>query len=347
VVMGNKTGEDLENMPAGAVPSSNGPARGLEGARRRNALFDVSGANNKVKFAAAVIRQCFSPRMRRGYDLVICGHVNLLPAAFPVARLNAAPVILILHGIEAWKPHGLGFGSGLAKRADHIIAVSEITRDRFLAWSEHSRAKSHILPNCIDLDVFTPGPKKYELLDRYQLHKRKIILTLGRLAAEERYKGFDEVLDVLADIRKEVPALSYLIVGDGSDRKRLEEKVRNLGLSDHVIFTGRIPENEKVDHYRLADSYIMVSRGEGFGIVFLEAMACGIPVVGSKVDGGREALRNGELGLLVDPNNPAEIKSAILEALQRPITRPSDLEYFSVESFHNRVHELINVCYKS
>ena len=79
------------------------------------------------------------------------------------------------------------------------------------------------------------------------------------------------------------------------------------GLSDRVVFAGFIPEAEKADHYRLADAYVMPGRGEGFGFVFLEAMACGIPVVGSRLDGSREALRQGDLGILVDPDRPDDI----------------------------------------
>jgi hypothetical protein len=85
---------------------------------------------------------------------------------------------------------------------------------------------------------------------------------------------------------------------------RLEEKANSLGLSDKVVFTGRISESEKVAHYNLADAYVMPSTGEGFGIVLIEAAACGVPVVGSRVDGSREALLDGRLGHLVDPTQP-------------------------------------------
>jgi glycosyltransferase involved in cell wall biosynthesis len=95
-----------------------------------------------------------------------------------------------------------------------------------------------------------------------------------------------------------------MIVGDGDDRGRLEEKVKSLGLSQQVIFAGKILEHEKASHYCLADAYVMPSHGEGFGIVFLEALACGVPVIGSKVDGSREALLDGQLGRLVDANLP-------------------------------------------
>ena len=87
----------------------------------------------------------------------------------------------------------------------------------------------------------------------------------------------------------------------------------------------------------------MPSRGEGFGIVLLEAMACGIPVVASKVDGGREAVRNGELGIIVDPDKPQEVKAAIIRALQKPARIvPEGLDYFSYKNFERRCHDIID-----
>jgi glycosyltransferase involved in cell wall biosynthesis len=103
------------------------------------------------------------------------------------------------------------------------------------------------------------------------------------------------VINVMPDLLKRFPTLRYMIAGEGDDRGWLEKKASALGLSKQIIFTGRISEQGKASHYSLADAYVMPSYGEG-GIVFLEAMACGLPVVGSKVDGSREALLDGQLG---------------------------------------------------
>ena len=168
-------------------------------------------------------------------------------------------------------------------------------------------------------------------------------MTLGRLDSRECYKGFDEIIQVLPVIKQKIPAIKYLVAGDGSDRKRLQKKANELKLSDSVVFTGFISENEKADHFRLADAYVMPSRGEGFGFVFLEALACGIPTVGSKVDGSREALLGGKLGILVDPSNPEEIEKGIFEALVRPKgIIPKELEYFEYKNFANRLHVIID-----
>jgi glycosyltransferase involved in cell wall biosynthesis len=94
------------------------------------------------------------------------------------------------------------------------------------------------------------------------------------------------------------------------DRRCLQEKARSLGVHGRVVFAGYVPESEKADHYRLADAYVMPGRGEGFGIVYLEALACGVPVVASEVDGSREAVREGALGILVDPRVMLRTSSA-------------------------------------
>ena len=101
------------------------------------------------------------------------------------------------------------------------------------------------------------------------------------------------------------------------------------------------PWPPKADHYRLADAFVMPSRGEGFGIVLLEAMACGIPTMASILDGGREALRNGLLGTLVDPRDPQDVERGMLESLKKPKGIMEGLEYFSSESYERRVHNLI------
>jgi glycosyltransferase involved in cell wall biosynthesis len=126
----------------------------------------------------------------------------------------------------------------------------------------------------------------------------------------------------------------------------LEAKAQRLGLSDRVVFAGYVPEAEKVDHYRLADAFVMPGRTEGFGIVYLEALACGVPVVASSADASREAVREGALGALVDPDDPADLKRGIREALgQQRGTVPDGLDYFSKERFTARWHRLIDDCF--
>jgi glycosyltransferase involved in cell wall biosynthesis len=139
------------------------------------------------------------------------------------------------------------------------------------------------------------------------------------------------------------PDLKYLIAGDGPDAPRLQAKAASLGVAAQVIFAGRIPEHEKVDHYRLADVYVMPSSGEGFGIVLLEAAACGVPVIGSRLDGTKDALLDGRLGALVDPREPREVIDAVSAVLERDRDnrRNPHVETFGVDAYRRRVGEWI------
>jgi phosphatidyl-myo-inositol dimannoside synthase len=152
----------------------------------------------------------------------------------------------------------------------------------------------------------------------------------------------DEVMQALPGLLADHPDLVYLIGGEGPDRPRLEARARALGIADRVIFAGRIAEEEKLAHYHLADAYVMPSRGEGFGIVILEAMAAGLPTLASVKDGGREALLDGKLGLLVDPDDPASVAAGIRALLARRKGRPEGLEYYSVQSFRRRVSAFLD-----
>jgi glycosyltransferase involved in cell wall biosynthesis len=252
-----------------------------------------------------------------------------------------APLLLIIHGVEAWQPHHSGLVNRLARKADYVIAVSDTTKERFISWSGFPAERIFILPNCIDMDRFRPAARNPELIARYGLNGRKVLLTLARLACTERYKGIDQIIEIMPALVAEIPNLIYLVVGDGDDRDRLAGKTKALGLDGHVIFTGHISEAEKVDHYNLADAFAMPGWGEGFGIVYLEAMACGTPVVGSILDGSRDALLGGQLGILVDPRDPEDLRRGISSALERPRVIPLGLEVFSDSQFHARLHEYL------
>jgi len=285
-----------------------------------------------------------------GFDLLICGHINLLPAAFLARRLMRrsprslpsaqCPLLLVIHGLDVWQPHQSALVRYLSRRVDAFISVSEFTKERFARWSRVPAAKGLLLPNCVDLTGFAPGEKDPELLRKYGLGGRKVLMTLGRLLID-RPKGIDEVLELLPELAKEVPQIAYLIAGDGPDRSRLAAKAVQLGLGDRVAFAGRVPESEKAAYYRLSDAFVMPGYGEGFGIVYLEALACGIPVLASSLDASREALLDGEMGLLVDPRNRAELRQGILQVLQQPRGRvPPGLESFSFPNFTRRCHAI-------
>jgi glycosyltransferase involved in cell wall biosynthesis len=169
-------------------------------------------------------------------------------------------------------------------------------------------------------------------------------MTMGRLVGQDRRKGFDRVLEVIPDLLKDYPDLVYLIAGKGPDRERLEDKAAHLGISDHVVFAGYVPESEKADHFRLADAYVMPSEGEGFGLVILEALACGVPAIGSTSDGTSEALQHGRFGSVVEPTDRDALISAIRSVLESNVSVDQDAvrSYYGQEAYRERLHTILD-----
>ncbi len=297
--------------------------------------FLSEAAHGKVRYVRTALRLA-----RDRYNVIICAHINLLPLAVLLNQYLRAPLVLMVYGIDVWRvPYGLArlWLGGV----NAVWSISDLTRERMNEWAKCPEDKFTLLPNAIHLERYGLAEKRLDLLERYGLVGSKVIMTLARLPGAERYKGVDEVLEAMSSLLKKEPALKYLVAGDGDDRLRLEAKVRSLGLSSRVVFAGMINEAEKADHFRLADAFVMPGRGEGFGFVFLEALACGIPVVGSRLDGSREALRDGMLGELVDPTDPASVQDGILRALAKKKQVPIGLEYFAWPAFYKRVTHAI------
>lgn len=306
--------------------------------------YHPESSGSKAGYARAVVQMLATGGH---FDGVVCGHLNLLPLAALAAAWKRAPLLLIIHGIDAWQPPQGSVMATLTRRAvarvDAFVAVSTLTKERFLAWSGLPEERGFVVPNCIDASAFGPGPKRADLVARYGLEGKRVLLTLGRMDPAERYKGFDETMDAVAALVPDHPDLAYLICGDGDDRPRLEQKATDLGIADRVVFAGYIPEDEKADHYRLADAFVMPGRGEGFGIVYLEALACGVPVVASSLDASHEAVRDGLLGEVVDPNDAVSVRRGILNALATHHDGvPDALSYFSFERFRDRWHRVID-----
>jgi phosphatidyl-myo-inositol dimannoside synthase len=301
--------------------------------------FRMKSAGGKVRYVVESLKAVVSER----FDVVICSHINLLPIAVAAAAAQRVPLLLVVYGIEAWKAPRL-LAAKLVKKASAVVAISEYTKRRFLEWSGVESSRVHVIPCCVDAKRFGVGPKRDDLLRKYRLRGRTVMLTVARLAGRERAKGIDEVMESLPEIAREIPNISYLVVGDGHDRERLEEKAISLGVSNRVVFAGFVAEEEKADHYRLADAYVMPGRGEGFGIVYLEALACGLPIVASSLDASAEVVLNRSFGRVVNPDRPAELRAACVDVLAenegiRDV--PRELAMFSLARFRARWNWLL------
>ncbi len=285
------------------------PVRGFGG---------VPSALRTPWFAAGLLA---SARRRRG-AVVISSHVNFLPMAHLLKRLRGVRYAGVAHGVEAWGKLPPRIRSAL-RAADHVWCVSRHTRDRVGAEQGIPPERLAVLPNTFESDRFLPGERSAELLARYRLPAdAKIIFTFGRLAASERYKGFERIIAALPRIQAAVPTVRYVIGGTGDDQPRLAAAAQAAGVTDRVIFTGFLPMDELRAHYNLCDVFAMPSTGEGFGIVFLEALACGKPVLAGNVDGSTEPLADGRFGALVNPLEVEQLAGTLTQILQRRYAHP-------------------------
>jgi phosphatidylinositol alpha-1,6-mannosyltransferase len=303
-----------------------------------------SAANSKLKYVWGTIDLLLHDRR---FDLIICTHINLLPLVFLARELIRKPVVLLMYGVDAWKAPRNPLLRALAARIDGLASIRDLTTDRYLAWSGAYQAVRFLLENPIRLECYGPGPKDPELLDRYGLRGRTVLLTVGRV--EEPYKGFDETIEILPTLVKELANVSYLIVGDGPDAPRLRQKAKALRVADRVIFAGAVGHAEKTAHFRLGDVFLMPGRARDFDryplrFVFLEALACGVPCVASRPDTAAErASRAAELSIMVDPTDPGDVLAGIRTALGRGKgVVPPGLAEWSFERFSRRVREMVD-----
>lgn len=284
----------------------------------------------------------------RKTQTVILSHFNLLIAGWFIKLLKpSVKLVLLAHGIEVWQPLGR-IKKMMLNKCDLILPVSNFTRDKIMQLHGLGREKCSVLNNSLDPYLERPLKKGKDtaLLERYGLQPHnKILLTVARMADTELYKGYDKVIQAMASLVKDNQGLRYLLVGKygEAEKKRLDRLINEHGLKDFVKFAGFVADAELAAHFNLADIFIMPSEKEGFGIVFIEAMFYGKPVIAGNKDGSVDALRNGELGLLVDPGSVEEITTAIKNVLENtqdflPETQKLDM-HFGYTGYKKRLTE--------
>lgn len=287
-------------------------------------------------------------------DVVIISHINLAIVGLAIKLINPkCKVWLIAHGIEVWRP--LSFARKLfAGKCDKIICVSNFTRQEVINRHQIDSDKCVVLNNAVDSFMTLPASfsKSAQLLSRYHLSPDDTILfTLTRLAITEQYKGYDQVIKILSKIRVAIPSIKYILAGkyDVAEEDRIKRLITDHGVEDLVILTGFIDEAELTDHFTMADLFVLPSKKEGFGIVFIEALACGLPVVCGNVDGSLDAVRNGELGKAVNPDDLGALEKAITEYLSPPVSTTTRLHlqkeclhYFNEDNYIHKLQQLLN-----
>lgn len=247
-------------------------------------------------------RQITDPRVALVYDLLGPARIQAwLPGPL------RAPYLVTLYGIEVWRALA-GARRRALRQAAVRLAISDYTREGALRVNQGA-GPIEVLPLCLE-NRPPEGDVDAGLLERAG---SGFLLIVGRMAVSERYKGHDCLLEAMPH----VPA-RLVIAGDGDDRGRLEARTRAMGLGGRVLFTGFVSEATLGELYRRAAAFVMPSHGEGFGLVYLEAMRAAKPCLAARAGAAAEIVVDGETGWLVDPLDPEEIAAAANRLLADP-----------------------------
>ena len=287
-------------------------------------------------------------------DTVILSHINfaVIGVLIKLVKPNCR-VWLIAHGIEVWRP--LTFHKKLLlKYCDKILCVSAYTKEQMIKRHGTDERKCYILNNAIDPFIEQPDDfsKPEILLKRYSIMLGdQVVFTLTRLASTEKYKGYENVIAAIGKLKHQFPGIKYILAGkyDSKEELRVNDLIKKHDVRANVILTGFIDESELVNHFLLADLFVLPSKKEGFGIVFIEALACGLPVICGNADGSVDAIRNGELGKAINPDDGEELQQQIASHLLHPldINRRKFLQrqcllYFNEDTYINNLQELLH-----
>jgi phosphatidylinositol alpha-1,6-mannosyltransferase len=302
---------------------------------------------NRPEFVLKTISAAAKP------DIIILSHINLAIIGLLIKTINPkCQIWLIAHGIEVWRPLSR-LKKLFLKHCDKIICVSGFTMQEMIRRHQVDPACCTVLNNAVD--PFMPLPQSFtkpaHLLKRYNLSaENKVIFTLTRLATTEQYKGHDQVIQVVSKIKRKFPGIKYILSGqyDPEEEIRIRQLITKYKVEKEVILTGFIEESELADYFLLGDLFVLPSKKEGFGIVFIEALACGLPVICGNADGSNDAIYHGELGKAIDADAPSELEDAITEYLTTPLTterrkylQKRCLYHFNETDYMNRLQELI------
>lgn len=296
---------------------------------------DVRGAGGRSSRFVAGAARCAVSADRS--TTVVVNHLHLAPAALAfVAR--GASLLTIVHGVEAWKP--LTWLQRVALgRSERIVAVSAFSRDRFRAANPHFAQRAiDVCHLGLEPIVTSSGPGE----------PAPSALIVGRMAHDERYKGHDLLIDIWRDVTADVPGAVLRVVGDGDDRSRLEQKAATMNLANGIEFLGRISDERLAREYERCTAVVMPSRGEGFGLVFIEAMRAARGCIGGH-GSASEIIVDGDTGFVVNPDDRADLRQAVVRMLRdRTSTaamgvkgRARFLQHFTEDHFRSRLHALL------
>ena len=265
-------------------------------------LLHYEAGNSKIRTALRAIKA------RQSAKVVLVWHLHLLKL-LPFLDCSKTHVVLFLHGIEAWLKHG-PVTQAVLWRVHLILSNSDHTWSRFLSCNPDFQGVAHQTVHLgagSSLDLDPPNPT----------YQAPIVLMVGRLNKRENYKGHQQMIEAWPLVLRNIPDAQLEIVGDGDLRPDLEQLAQRQDVRRSVRFHGQVSDNEKERLIAQCRCLALPSKGEGFGLVYLEAMRMGRPCLVSNIDAGREVVNPPEAGLAIDPDNPTELVDAI-QRLLRP-----------------------------
>jgi phosphatidylinositol alpha-1,6-mannosyltransferase len=256
---------------------------------------------------------------------------NCLPDGFlawMLSRRFGVPYVVFVHGEElnaVSKSRELAFMTRRVFRGAQLVVANSHNSARLVIqnWPA-APERVRVMHPGVDTNCLRPALRDRSVRERLGWGNRPVILTVGRL---QKRKGHEQVLRSLSEIRRHVPDVLYAIVGDGEERGRLQQLTSELSLQDCVKFHGEVLNDDLVAAFQQCDVFAMPNREvdgdfEGFGIVFLEAQACGKPVIAGDSGGAAEAMRALETGLIVRQNYPEDLPRALIQLLtDEPLRR--------------------------
>lgn len=283
--------------------------------------FKASGFFKKIenRVSPSLFREALRVAREKKTTLILAGHVSLSPLAYALSKALGIPFWTVAYGLDVWG--GLSLPTEWAfRQSNAVLSISHWTKS-ILVSRGFNEEKIKIVHPALQASFENAIPKIFDLDSRKPLQ----LLTISRLDAEEQYKGHDHVIAALQIIKKKRPSAlpQYTIQGHGTDKDRLEQLVFYAGLGDNVTFIDKLESREKLKHlYQECDLFVMPSRfgswegkwrGEGFGIVYLEAAAFGVPTLAYQCGGVIDIVENEKTGILVKPDDIQALANAILD----------------------------------
>jgi len=267
----------------------------------------------KGSFLASALKSArrAASKGKKAPKLVVAGHPNLAPVVRAMRVITPRmKAIVCTHGVEVWQPMTRMRRSALGK-ADVVLAPSKYTADHVAADQGVAGEKIKVLPWALDpqFEALAVGATKGAAPAKFP--QGQVVLTVGRWRKDERYKGMDTLITALPRLLPRYPELQLVAVGEGDDRAWLEDLAEETGVERHVHFLSGLSYAELAACYGHCEVFALPSSGEGFGLVYLEAMACGKPVIGGAHGGAPEVIDDGKTGYLVPHGDAAQLATAL------------------------------------